>query len=118
MLAICQNRDVIRHKNKNNFYVGKTKPPHVIFPISTLLIGKKGKIFAFSQKARPKAIKIYQLAPMSNDFLISHFLSGKIIQKSPISLPLIGKTATISPISCNWRKKQIKTRFYLLAFTV
>ncbi len=56
MLAICQNRDVIRHKNKNNFYVGKTKPPHVIFPISTLLIGKKGKIFAFSQKARPKAI--------------------------------------------------------------
>jgi hypothetical protein len=31
--------------------------PHVIFPISTLLIGKKGKIFPFSQKAKPKAIK-------------------------------------------------------------
>ncbi len=92
--------------------------PHVIFPISTLLIGKKGKIFPFSQKARPKVIKIYQLALMLNDFLISHSLSGKIIQKSPISLPLIGKTATISPISFNWRKKQIKTRFYRLAFTV
>jgi len=44
---------------------------------------------------------------MSNDFPISHSLSGKKIQKSPISLPLIGKTATISPISFNWRKKQI-----------
>jgi hypothetical protein len=73
--------------------------PHVIFLISTLLIGKKGKIFPFSQKAKPKAIKSYQLATMSKNFPISHSLSGKIVQKSPISLPLIGKTATISPVS-------------------
>jgi hypothetical protein len=32
--------------------------PRVIFSISTLLIGKKGKIFSFSQNANPKAIKI------------------------------------------------------------
>jgi len=45
LASICQNRDVIIDiKNKNNFYVGKAKPPHnVIFPISTLLIGKKSK---------------------------------------------------------------------------
>ena len=49
---------------------------------------------------------------MSKNFPISHSLSGKIIQKSPISLPQIGKTATISPISFNWRKKQIKTALY------
>jgi hypothetical protein len=39
--------------------------PHVFFPISTLLISKKGKIFPFSQKAKPKAIKNYHLATIS-----------------------------------------------------
>jgi hypothetical protein len=63
-------------------------------------------------------MKSYQLATMSKNFPISHSLSGKIIQKTPISLPLFGKTATISPISFNWRKKQIKTMFCRLAFTV
>jgi hypothetical protein len=70
--------------------------PHVIFLTSTLLIGKKGKIFPFSQKANPKAIKNYHLATMSKNFPISHSLSGEIIQKSPISLPLFGKAATTS----------------------
>jgi hypothetical protein len=69
---------------------------HVIFWISTLLIGKKGKIFSFSQKANPKAIKNFPLATMSKNVTISHSLSGEIIQKSPISLPLFGKAATFT----------------------
>jgi hypothetical protein len=56
----------------------KTMEQHVIFPISTLLIGKKGKIFPFSQKANPKVIKNYHFATMSKKFPISHSLSGEI----------------------------------------
>jgi hypothetical protein len=85
MLAICQNRDVIRHKkNKSIFYVGvlviilryilvsiyrrmNIRAPHGIFPISTLLLGKEGKN---SQLVRPAELKddnIYRLTNTSKN---------------------------------------------------